>query len=225
MFVFFGETTGNIILYHLKVAYSRDHYSNTSNPTLKSRQHPIPPHCPSHTLTNLTKDGLALTPSSVVSLEALAHTITVVADATAGAVASLNISVSAKDISARGALLKGAVRSTEAEVAMAAHGLVVVPGADDRGAVSLSDGGGDGGAVGGASRGGKGRLRRADAAAGAVIRANSTLTSDTLVTVEANALAGFGVAGALIGALSRGVGLIGSCGNRNPRLASGAGAG
>ena len=83
----------------------------------------------------------------------------------------------------------------------------------------------DVGAVGGSSAGGKGALSLADSTSVTVVGARGTLAGDSVVSVEAGALAGLGVADSLVGALLQGVGLVGSGGNSNPSIAGRAGPG
>jgi hypothetical protein len=75
----------------------------------------------------LTEDGLVLALVSVVSGEAPAKALRVVADATAGAIPALGVAIAKENIRSRGALLKGAVGATEAQVALAANVLLGVP--------------------------------------------------------------------------------------------------
>jgi hypothetical protein len=157
---------------------------------------------------NLTKDGLVLALVSIVTRETPAETGGVVADTTAGAVTSLLRTVAVENIRAGGALLEGAVGATEAEVAAASDVLCGIPG----------------GRVRGASSGGEGGLGHAHATVVAVGGADGTLTSHALVVVEALALAGLAVAGTLVGALDRGVGVVGSSCDGNPGEALGASA-
>jgi len=134
---------------------------------------------------HLREDGLGLAAGAEVALEALAEAGRVVADATAGAVAAEVVALAEEHVRAGGALLEGAVRAAGAEVADAADVLVGVP----RGGVGL----------GGLVR----ELLLLDAAAAvvAVARAERTLAGLAVVAVEALALAGLAVAGALVGAL------------------------
>merc|ERR1719359_1492286 len=133
----------------------------------------------------LREDCLGLALGAEVALEALAEARGVVADATAGAVAAKVVALAEEDVRAGGALLEGAVRAAGAEVADAADVLVGVP----RGGVGL----------GGLVR----ELLLLDAAATvvAVARAQGALSRLAVVAVEALALAGLAVAGALVGAL------------------------
>merc|ERR1719472_330719 len=133
----------------------------------------------------LREDGLRLALGAEVALEALAEARRVVADATAGAVAAEVVALAKQDVAAGRALLKRAVRTTGAEVTNAADVLVGVP----RGGVGL----------GGLVR----ELLLLDAAAAvvAVARAQGTLAGLAIVAVEALALTGLAVAGALVGAL------------------------
>merc|ERR1719171_815991 len=133
----------------------------------------------------LREDGLGLAPGAEVALEALAEAGGVVTDATAGAVAAEVVALAEEDVGAGGAFFERAVRATSAKVADAADVLEGVP----RGGVGL------GGLVG--------ELLLLDAAAAvvAVARAQRTLAGLAVVAVEALALAGLAVAGALVGAL------------------------
>ena len=143
-----------------------------------------------------------------VAREALAQTSRVVADAAAGAVATLRVPVAHEDVGAGRALLEGAVRSAESHVANAAH---VLHGIPRRG-------------VGLRGLGGQLLLGVADAAPRAVVRAHGTLTTNTIVVVEALALSGLAVADALVGALYFRVSLVGGGRHRDPRSSLGAGA-
>merc|ERR1719440_1309325 len=133
----------------------------------------------------LRENGLGLALSAEVALEALAEARRVVADAAAGAIAAKVVALAKEDVAAGGALLERAVRAAGAEVADAANVLVGVP----RGGVGL------GGLVC--------ELLLLDAAAAvvAVARAQGTLAGLAIVAVEALALTGLAVAGALVGAL------------------------
>merc|ERR1719453_1583868 len=148
-------------------------------------------------------DGLVLAAGAVVADEALAEARAVVADATAGAVATLGVAVAAEHIRTRWALLERAVRAAEAEVADAAHVLHRVP----RRGVRLV------------------RLRRqlllrvADATAVAVVGAHGTLARDAVVVVKAVALARLAVAHALVRALHPRVGLVRADRDGHPRRA------
>jgi len=126
----------------------------------------------------LTEDGLVLALVAEVASEALAEALGVVADAAARAVASLLVTVAEENIRSGWALLEGAVRSAEAEVAHAAHVFHRVPRSIVR-LVRLD---------------GQLFLSVADAAAGAVIRAYGTLARDPVVVFEALAFATFAAA-------------------------------
>ena len=143
-----------------------------------------------------------------VTGEALAQARRVVADAPAGAVTALLVTVAEKDIGARGALLEGAVGAAEAEVANATHVLHRVPRSVVR-LVRLSS---------------ELLLGVADAAARAVVGTHRTLARNAIVVLEALALAGLAVADALVGALHLRVRLVGSRGHRHPSGALRAGA-
>ena len=157
---------------------------------------------------HLSEDGLVLAPISIVSSEALAKTLTVVADSASTAVTSLGVSVSEKDIGSTGALLEGAVGSTESKIANATHVLVIVPGS----------------VVGGSGIGGKLGLGGAKSTSIAVSGADGALAGHALVVIEALALSSFPVADSLVGALHLGVSLIGSGGGGDPGSSLGAGA-
>ena len=143
---------------------------------------------------------------SIVSSEALAESLAVVADSTSGAVTSLGVSVSEKDISSRGALLEGAVRSTEAKVALASDVLEGIPRSGVDGGSSRSS------TVGG----GKGGLGEADSTPVAVGGAHGPLASHALIAIVALALSGLAVTGSLVGALDGRVSIVGSDGNGGP---------
>ena len=168
-------------------------------------------------LNCLTEDGLVLALVSVVSGEALAQALGVVADSTAGAVTSLVGSVAEENIVATGALHEGAVRATEAKVALAAHVFLGIPCS-----IAVDAIGGASPGIGGASSGSEGRLGHAHAPAVAVGRADGALARHALVVLEALAFAGLAVARALVGALNRRVSLIGGRGSGDPRGALGA---
>jgi len=143
---------------------------------------------------------------SVVSSEALAKSLAVVADSTSGAVTSLGVSVSEEDISSGGALLEGAVRSTEAKVTLTSDVLEGIP---------------RGGVDGGSSRsstvgGGKGRLGEADSTPVAVGGAHGPLAGHALISIVALALSRLAVAGSLVGALDGRMSIVGSDGNGSP---------
>jgi len=143
---------------------------------------------------------------SVVSSEALAKSLAVVADSTSGAVTSLGVSVSEEDISSGGALLEGAVRSTEAKVTLTSDVLECIP---------------RGGVDGGSSRsstvgGGKGRLGEADSTPVAVGGAHGPLAGHALISIVALALSRLAVAGSLVGALDGRMSIVGSDGNGSP---------
>jgi len=151
-------------------------------------------------IKELSEDGLVLALVAEVPREALAEAVGVIADTTAGAVAALLVTVAEEHIGARGALFERAVRSAEAQVAHAAHVLHGVP----RRVVGL------------AGLNSELLLRIADTPAGAVVRAHRTLARDTVVVLEAFALAGLAVANTLVGALNLGVGIIRRDGNGHP---------
>ena len=114
--------------------------------------------------------------------------------------------MSLKDVRAGRALLKGAVRAAETEVALAANVLVGVPGS-----------------VGGAAVGdSEGRLSVANTTSIAVGGADGTLAGHALVPIEALAFSRFSVADSLVGALGLRVSIVGSGCNSNPGLALGA---
>merc|ERR1719440_1387352 len=159
-------------------------------------------------VVDLTEDGLVLALGAEVAGEALAEARAVVADAAAGAVAALRVAVALEHVDARRALLERAVRSAVAEVAHAAHVLHGIP----RGRVGL----------GGISS--ELLLGVAEAVVGAVAGAHGALARDTIVVVEAVALAGLAVARSLVGALDRRVGLVGDGGDGDPGGGLGAGA-
>ena len=111
--------------------------------------------------------------------------------------------MSKKDVRAGRALLKGAVRAAETEVALAANVLVGVPGS-----------------VGGAAVGdSEGRLSVANTTSIAVGGADGTLAGHALVPIEALAFSRFSVADSLVGALGLWVSIVGSGCYSNPSLA------
>jgi len=140
----------------------------------------------------LSKDGLVLALGTEVTSEALAETSRVVTDAAARAVAALLVTVAEEHIRSRRALLKGAVRTTVAQVTNAANMLHCVP----RSRVGLG------------SLSCKLLLGVADTASGAVVRAHGALASDAVVVVEAFALAGLAVADTLVRAFNFRVGFV-----------------
>merc|ERR1719352_784925 len=114
------------------------------------------------------------------------------AQSSSRAVPALRVAHAREDVRARRALLQGAIRPTESEVADAPHVLHGVPGRRvDR-----------------AGFRGELLLRVADAAVRAVVRGAGSLTGDALVAVEAVALAGLAVAGALVRALGHAVDVV-----------------
>jgi len=135
-----------------------------------------------------------------VSSEALAETTRVIADAAAGAVAAPLVTVAEEHVRSRWALLKGAVRTTVAQVTNAANMLHCVPWR----------------VVGLGSLSSELLLGVADTTAGAVVRANSTLAGDAVVVLEALALAGLAVTDALVGALNLRVCLVGGGSDSDP---------
>jgi len=138
---------------------------------------------------SLRKDGLALALGPEVTLEALAKASGIVADPTAGAVTAKVVALAKKHVTARWALLEGAVRTTSTDVAHAADVLECVPWSR----VSLG------------SFVRELLLRHAATAAIAVGWAHSTLTGLAIVVVEALALASLAIAQSLVRALSGGV--------------------
>ena len=129
---------------------------------------------------------------AVVAREAFAEARVVVAQSSPRAVPALRVAHAREDVRARGALLQGAIRPTESEIADAPHVLHGVPGRR----------------VGRARFRGELLLSVADAAVRAVVGAGSALAGDALVAVEAVALAGLAVAGALVGALGHAVDVV-----------------
>jgi len=121
-----------------------------------------------------------------VSLEALAEAGGVVADATARAVSAKVVAFAKKYITTRGALLKGAIRTTSTNITDATDVLERVPGLR----------------VGLRSFVGELFLLDTTATAIAVGRAHSTLTCLAIVVIKAFALAGLPVAYAFHGALN-----------------------
>jgi len=143
-----------------------------------------------------------------VTSEALAEALRIVADTTAGAIATLLVTVSEENVRARWALLERAVRTPEAQVAHAAHVLHRVPRSIVR-LVRLD---------------GELLLGVADAAAGAVVRAHGALAGDAVVIFEAFTLAAFTAAKSLVRAFDLRVSIVGSGGDRDPGGSLGAGA-
>ena len=146
--------------------------------------------------------------SAEVAREALAETSGVVADAAAGAVATLRVPVAHEDVGAGRALLEGAVRSAESHVAHAAHVLHGIP----RGSVGLG------------RLSGQLLLGVANTPGRAVVRAHGTFAADAVVVVKALALARLAVADALVGALHLRVSLVSGGRHSDPRSSLGAGA-
>ena len=182
-------------------------------PTTISRDDKNNPQPPSTFLfvlvKGLTEDCLVLAFVSIVSGEALAESLTVVADSTSRAVTSLGVSVSEEDIRSGGALLEGAVRATEAKIALATDMLKGIPSSGVGGSISVG--------------GSKGGLGKADSAVVAVRGTHGPLAGHTLVSVEALTLSGLAVAGSLVGALHTWVSIVGSDSSCRPGKALGAG--
>jgi hypothetical protein len=129
---------------------------------------------------------------AVVAREAFAEARVVVAQSSSRAVPALRVAHAREDVRARGALLERAVRPAESEITDAADVLHGVPGRRvDRTRFRCQL-----------------LLRVADAAVRAVVRAAGSLTRNTLVAVEAVALAGLAVAGALVRALGHAVDVV-----------------
>jgi len=137
----------------------------------------------------LREDGLALALGAEVTLKALAKASGVITDTTAGAITTEVVALAKKHITARWALLEGAVRTTSTDVAHASDVLECVPWSR----VSLG------------SFVRELLLGHAATTAIAVGWAHSTLTGLAIVVVEALALASLTIAQSLVGALSGGV--------------------
>jgi len=138
--------------------------------------------------------SLALATVAEVAMEALAGSCLVVAEATAGAVATLGGTVAVENVLTGGTLLLGAVRTAVAQIALAPDVLGGIPRR----------------LIGGTGGLGKGLLRHADATVGALVGAQGALAGHTVVSLEALALAAPAVADALVGALHPGVGVVGA---------------
>jgi len=154
---------------------------------------------------SLSEDSLELTSSSEVSSEALAKTFGVITDSSSGAVSSLSVSRSQKNISTRWAFLKGAIWSSESSIAQASNMFRRIPN------------GGISGERSGSSVG-KEVFSDAKSSSTAIIWADGSLTSHTLVVIETGALSGLSVADSLVGALNRWMSLVKGGGGGNPSV-------
>lgn len=152
--------------------------------------------------------SLVLALGSVETREAAADTSAVVAEASAGAVAARLIAVAVQRVGAGGALLQVAGRATVARIAEAADMLHGIP----RLSVSAT------------GLGGEVLLRPAGAAVVAVVGAESTLASNSVVAGEAVAGTGGAIASALVGALHPRVKIVGVDYVSHPGEVLGAGA-
>jgi len=150
---------------------------------------------------------LHLTLGSVVSGEACANTLFVVADSASGAVTALVTAIASHDIIVRWAFTEGAVRSARPNVTDTTLLLDSVP----RGGVCL-------GSFGSKLLGGD-----TDTTAGAVVRAHGTFASITFVVVEALTKTGLAVAVTLVGALCAFVTAVAHTWHRCPSFAKRAG--
>lgn len=171
-------------------------------------------HCYKTTILNtissedLHDGSLVLASSSEETSEARTKTIGVVANSSSRAIASGLISVSGQRVGSRRALLLVARRTTVASITQATHMLHGVP----RSLVHAS------------GLGGKMLLGPASSLVVAVVGADGSLASSTLVTSEALALTGAAVADTLVRALGPGMNIVGVNSGANPSKVKGAGA-
>lgn len=154
----------------------------------------------------LEDSGLILTLGAIETREARADTGSVVAETSAGAVSASLVTVAIKRIGAGRALLQVTGRAAVAGVTEAAYVLHGIPRLR----------------VGATSLGGQMLLGPASAAVIAVVGAEGTLASNTVVAREAVASTGGAVAGSLVGALSPRVKIIGIHDVSNPSEVLGA---
>ena len=138
-----------------------------------------------------------------VAREALAQTSRVVADAAAGAVATLRVPVAHEDVGAGRALLEGAVRSAESHVANAAHVLHGIP-RRVVGLVCLYS---------------ELLLRVANSSASTVVGAHRAFARNAIVVLKALTLTGLTVANAFIRAFYLRVRFVRCRCNGNPSCA------
>jgi hypothetical protein len=139
--------------------------------------------------------------------EALASTSSVVANTTAGAITSSFVSVAIKRIGTRGALLEVTGRSTVSNITQASDVLHSIPRSR----------------VGTSNLGSQVLLGPASSSLVAIIRAEGTLASNTIVTREALTSTNLAVTDTLVGAFSGGVKIVGIDNGTNPSLVLGAG--
>lgn len=156
----------------------------------------------------LEDGGLILAFGTIKAGEAAANTRAVVAQASAGAVSARLVAVPVQGVSARGALLQVAGGASVTSVAEAADVLHGVPGLG----------------VGAAGLGSQVLLGPAGTAVIAVVGAQSTLASNTVVTGEAVAGSGRSVAGSLVGAFYPRMQVVGVYNISDPSKILGAGA-
>ena len=162
-----------------------------------------------HKLIKYLEDcGLILTLGAIETGEARADAGSVVAEASAGAVSASLVTVAIKRIGAGRALLQVAGGAAVAGVTEATHVLHGIPRLR----------------VCAASLGSQMLLRPASAAVIAIVGAEGTLASNTIVAREAVASTGGTVAGSLVGALSPRVKVIGIHDVSHPSEVLGAGA-
>lgn len=146
---------------------------------------------------------MVLAPSTTVSGEAFAKTGAVVADTTAGAVASTEGTLSGQRIGSGKAFNQRAVGSTESSIALASKTLVVIPSRAVFNNISRGQPVEVGTGVGGVHVGnviGELELGLAHTVAGAVVGASGTAATFTGVSVKALASTGLAVADTLAGA-------------------------
>ena len=156
----------------------------------------------------LTKDGLVFASAAVVADEALASSISVVANTATRAISTIESAISLEDICARGALHQGTVGASATQIAHASNVFRGVPGLGVH-ATSLHR---------------QLLLGEAHARLATGIGAHSALAGNALVVLEALALAAGSVAHTLVGALSHRVGVIGAHNITNPSGVFGASA-
>mmetsp|Transcript_35556 Transcript_35556/g.82320 ORF Transcript_35556/g.82320 Transcript_35556/m.82320 type:complete len:294 (+) Transcript_35556:322-1203(+) len=149
---------------------------------------------------DLREDCLLVAPVAEVACEASAQARSVVADATAAAVAPLLVAITVHDIRAGRALLERAVRPAVARVANAAGDLLSIPRCGICHARLLC----------------QELLRVADTVLAAVVRAHGPLARNTRVAIEALADATLALADAFVRALDHRVGLVGGGGDSHP---------
>ena len=128
---------------------------------------------PSRRAPNLTQDSLVFALCAVVALEARTRAGLVIAETTAGAVASGLVTLALEHICTGGALDQGAVGAAAAKIAYTANVLRGIPG----------------GRIGPASLRRQLALREAHTSLGAIVRARRSLARNTLVVLETRACA------------------------------------